>query len=487
MGAPLFICEAQPESEGDSGQLRILYANPASRELTGSEPETLIGQDLIPFLAPDINGSLRDHLHDLFRFGEPATIPDLRPVADREYELHAFPLSRGRSERWVFLLHDVTAERQRGRWWESREAELEDTIARRTAELESTHDALRKSERMAFMGTLVAGLGHDLNHLLLPIHGHLAALASSAHLDDGAQTHVKAIGQAAEYLRQLNEHLRLFAQDPERQEDSRGVTSISTWWIQVKALLEHAVPNAIEFRVDLPEDLPAVSVSSHRLTQAVLNLLINARDAITDSGTVCLWAVVGDDRKFVQLGVRDNGCGMSVDVRRRALDPFFTTKRRGRGTGLGLCLVHGIVRSVGGSIEIESKPKSGTKVVLNLPVASVGAAARAVECGGPATAAVTVQDLRFKACFEELLSSAGFSLQAAPNGKPGAVSLWVTEPSAGALSAAQDLHLTNPDCRIVLVGKGTEEWRLLGAYFVNREGGLGAMRAALSEAMSVKE
>jgi PAS domain S-box-containing protein len=488
VAVPLFICEAQSVRQRPSGRTCVLYANPASKQLAGAEPKELVGQELVPILAPSTDSSLRDRLHDLLQLGQPAIIRDLHPRSGREYELHAFPLRRGGEEprHWAFLLHDVTPERQRGRRWELREDELEDTVAKRTAELEASHEALQRSERMASMGTLVAGLGHDLNNLLLPVRGHLAALDAAA-LDESLRGHVKAISQATEYLRQLNDNLRLFALDPERREDARGVTIVGEWWGKLRTLLERAIPASAELRVDLPPDLPPVEISAHRLTQALLNLLMNAGEAVTERGVIRLWAESSEDRASVRLGVTDNGRGMSAEVRRRAFDPFFTTKRRGRGTGLGLSLVQGIVRSVGGSIEIDSKPRCGTTVVLTLPVASDDALAVVAGSATPATATVTVGDARTKACFEALLALAGFRVRAAATGDPGEVALWVTEPSAGALRAAQKLRLANPDCRILLFGKGSDEWLSLGAFAVDREGGLGAMREALAQALPVRE
>jgi signal transduction histidine kinase len=486
IGAPLFICEAQSVQQRAPGRIHVLYANPASKELTAADPEELIGQDLVLILTPNVDSAARHRLQDLLQLGQPATIPGLRAASGREYELHAFPLGREPEEltHLAILLHDVTADRKRGRRWESREDALEEIVAKRTAELEVSHEALQRSERMASMGTLVAGLGHDLNNLLLPIRGHLAALEAAA-LDESIRGHVKAIGQAAEYLRQLNDNLRLFALDPERRDDSHGVTNISDWWTRLRTLLKRAISPTVKLRVELPQDLPAVDISAHRLTQAVLNLLINASEAITERGRIRLWAETVDDRSCVRLGVTDNGRGMSAQVRRRALDPFFTTKRRGRGTGLGLPLVHGIVRSVGGSIEIDSKPRCGTTVVLNLPVAPDDAVAHAAGSRAADTAAVTVGHQRIRACFEALLASAGFKLRAARTGTPGTVAVWVTEPGPGALRAAQELRVAKRDCRILLFGKGSDEWLSLGACVVDREGGLSAMREALAQALPV--
>jgi len=364
--------------------------------------------------------------------------------------------------------------------------ELEEIVASQAAELKTSQEELQRSERMATLGTLVSGLGHDLNNLLLPIRGHLQALESSA-LDDSTRMHVQAVGQAVDYLQQLNDNLRLSALDPEGPSDARGVTDIGTWWDRLRGMLARAITAPVRLRVDLPSDLPAVGVAPHRLTQAVLNLLINASEAITGAGTVRLWAENSDGRQYVRIGVTDNGRGMTGEVQHRAFDPFFTTKQRRRATGLGLSLVHGIVHSAGGTVEIDSAPRRGTTIVLNLPVAPTDAVTR--ETAGrdePASAAVSLRDRRIAACFKALLASAGFAVQPAPTRGLVRVDLWVTEPSPSSLRAARKLRAADPNCRIVVFGRASDDWLALGALTVEREGGLSTMREALAHAISAK-
>jgi hypothetical protein len=358
-------------------------------------------------------------------------------------------------------------------------------IASQAAELKTSHEALQRSERMAALGTLVAGLGHDLNNLLLPIRGHLKALESAA-LDDSAGVHVHAIGQAIDYLQQLNDNLRLFALDPDGPDDARGVTDIWAWWERLRTVLERAIPAPVQLQVDLPDALPAVGVTAHRLTQAVLNLLINASEAIAGEGTIRLWARASEDRTFLRLGVTDSGCGMTAEVRRRAFDPFFTTKRRGQATGLGLSLVHGIVHSAGGTVELDSAPKKGTTIVLKLPVASIDTSIGEAQRSERATAAVSVRDRRIAACFEALLASAGFTIQPATTDGPGRIDVWVTEPSPRWLRLARKLRAADPGCRLVVFGRASGEWLSLGALRVAPEGGLAALREALSHAISAR-
>jgi PAS domain S-box-containing protein len=487
-----FVCEARPVSAGNTSTLRVLFANPASKPVTGLDPSEVLTKDLFSLLAPKRSAPLHDRLDDTVRSGKPATIGAIRRKVGRgtrEFELAAVPLGEAgnHTTHWAFVLRDVTAQRQRERRRGRRVDELEKIVAGQAAKLKTSHEDLQRSERMATLGTLVAGLGHDLNNLLLPIRGHLKALESSA-LDDSARMHVQLVGQAVDYLQQLNDNLRLSALDPEGPSDACGVTDIGAWWDRLRGMLVRAITVPVRLRVDLPSDLPAVGVAPHRLTQAVLNLLINASEAITGAGTVRLWAENSDGQQYVRIGVTDNGRGMTSEVQHRAFDPFFTTKQRRRATGLGLSLVHGIVHSAGGTVEIDSAPRRGTTIVLNLPVAPTDAVTR--ETAGrdqTASAAVSLRDRRIAACFKALLASAGFAVRPAPTRGPVRVDLWVTEPGPGSLRAARRLRAADPNCRIVVFGRASDEWLALGALTVEREGGLSTMREALAHAISAKQ
>jgi signal transduction histidine kinase len=485
------VCDVQPATRGKLPTLHILFANQALKAITGLEPSEAVAKDLVSLLAPKRGAPLHGRLNDLVQAGKPATVGAIRRKvgrATRDFELAAVPLGRSddRPTRWAFVLREVTAQQQRNRRRGRRVDELEGIIASQAAELKTSHEAQQRGERMATLGTLVSGLGHDLNNLLLPIRGHLKALESSP-LDDSARMHIHAVGQSVDYLQQLNENLRLFALDPDGPSDARGVTDIREWWDRLQAMLERAIPASMQLHVDLPDGLPVVGVAAHRLTQAVLNLLINASEAVTDSGTIRLWADISNDGQYVRMGVTDNGRGMTNEVRRRAFDPFFTTKRRSRATGLGLSLVHGIVRSAGGTVEVDSAPGRGTTIVLNLPtVPSDRVAQEMAKRDNRHFAAVSVRDRRIAACFRALLASAGFTVRPAPAGGTDPVALWVTEPRPSALTRARELRAANPHCRIVLFGRGSDEWRSLGALAVEREGGLGTLREALIHAISAK-
>lgn len=300
--------------------------------------------------------------------------------------------------------------------------ELERLVEERTAKLEASHEQLRQSERLASIGTLAAGLGHDMKNILLPVMCRLDALEKASQ---ATQAEVGAVRRSLDYLRRLSRGLRLFALDPDDAEASDAATQLGDWWEEVGPLLEKALPPEVEFEADLPKDLPSVPVPEHRLTQAVLNLVVNAGEATEGKGRVRLWAKPGGDT--VRLGVTDNGHGMSREVQGHALEPFFTTKKRRLSTGLGLSLVHGLAQSAGGSVKIQSKPGQGTTVTLTLPVVR-----HDVPAPGPDAriAAVSLGDQRASAFAASLLRSAGFEVRHVD--EPGESTIWITDEPAGA-------------------------------------------------------
>lgn len=242
---------------------------------------------------------------------------------------------------------------------------LEELVAERTAELRASHQQLRLAERLASVGTLAAGLGHDMNNLLFPVLCRLDAL-DAAGLDDQAAEEVAQVRQSIEYLQQLSDGLRLMVLDPDDPDASRHTTDLRSWADEVAPLLRAALPRESTLEYDIPDDVPPIAVAPHRLTQAVYNLVVNASEAISRGGTITVRAEVQGEGRLVRVSVTDNGKGMPAEVAGRALEPFFTTKKRHLSTGLGLALVHGVATSAGGSVEIESSPGAGTTVTLNL-------------------------------------------------------------------------------------------------------------------------
>ncbi|MHC4910165.1 MAG: two-component system sensor histidine kinase NtrB [Planctomycetota bacterium] len=473
------------------GRFRIRYANTAFARLVDTAVDGLLDRPLDELLSPlarrDVTGELARaargrltvSLGDLGRSGR---------RSKRDFEVTAFPLDGDPAgpASVAFLLRDVTDVRQEQRASERDRKRLEKLVGERTACLEEFHERLRLTERLASIGTLGAGLCHDMNNLLMPIRGHLDAMEALGLLDEQGE-HLWSVREAIDYLQQLTNGLRLFALNPDDPEAEAGVVEIPGWWQQLRALLARTIPAEIEFDVEFDDDLPPVGIALHRLTQAALNLLLNAVDSIDGRGRICLRGTAADDKRFVRLAVSDSGRGMSREAQQHALDPFFTTKSRGQSTGLGLSLVHGIVHSAGGRVDIESELGSGTTVTLHLPTASDEVEeAGAARDGGRAV--VTINDQRISACFSSFLSSAGFDVDREnDSGCLETAAVWVTDTSGKALAEARRLVDAASSCRIVAYGERSDAWNETGTTVIDRREGLVGIRTAIQQLLLAAE
>jgi len=389
---------------------------------------------------------------------------------------------------FVGIIRDLT-ERPGSGPGDGDQARVYELLAEQTTALQTAHLRLRMADRMASIGALAAGLGHDMNNVLLPVRARLNALKAGGERGGLAAAdlrHVAAIAKSLSYLQQLADGLHYLALDPEAGDTDLGATDMREWWSQVGPLLSKAVPKHVKVSVSLPAGLPGVRVSSHGLTQAMLNLVVNAGEAVPEhrkrrQGSVRIWARAVEGGGSVRLGVTDNGRGMSDDVRRRAFEMFFTTKPRGMGTGLGLSLVRRVVDRAGGSMEIESEPGVGTTVVLNLPVTGARMGGSAGMLG-----IITLSDGRAGAMIRHLLEGGG--IRAEVGADPADAAIWVTQATGESLARAKRWRAGRPDGKLVLLGEpgagAKAAWGALGPLTIADRDNLDEIRAVLARAMA---
>ncbi|MCC6907086.1 MAG: response regulator [Phycisphaerales bacterium] len=244
-------------------------------------------------------------------------------------------------------------------------------LAERTRELERSQRELRLSERMASIGTLCAGLGHDMGNLLLPLSVWTNSI-KAAQLPPDLEEGVRHLTMCVQYLRRLASGLRLVSLDPSRSSGDELV-KLPAWLDEIEPILRNSLPRGVNLKTEIPANLPAVRIAPHRLAQVAFNLIQNAGEVLRgrDDGLVRLWAQAEESGEGVRIGVSDNGPGMPPEVLKRCLDPFFTTKTRGISTGLGLSLVHGIIRAAGSQLAVTSSLGRGTTFSFVLPPVSV--------------------------------------------------------------------------------------------------------------------
>ncbi len=358
-------------------------------------------------------------------------------------------------------------------------------IAEQTRALATANLRLHLADRLASLGTLAAGLGHDMNNVLLPLRARLNAI-EHAGIAAPARGHVDAVRRSIAYLQHLSDALHFLALDPDgpgAARDGAGCTNLVSWWAQVGSLLNKAVPKHVRVSASFPKKLPPVGIAPHWLTQAALNLIVNAGESLPAGrrlARVRVWAKVTDAGRTVTLGVTDNGRGMSQSVQRRAFDLFFTTKARSMGTGLGLPLARKVAIRAGGNLEIRSEPGQGTTATLILPVASVGAADRAAR--PRLTAVVSVRNHRTSALVSQVLLGVGIMVRPESKSGPRTADVWVTEPTPAALLQAQRWKKAKRQRVVALVGAPKADraaWEALRPTIIDPPDDFEAIRHAL--------
>lgn len=464
----------------------ILEASRSAGLAFGWEVPDLIGRN-IAMLMPEPHRSRHDrYLADFRRTGEAHIIGQPRELVARrrdgsEYPIELtvwqVPLPEGEIPCFTGILRDISdrqaLEEERAR---ARER-LEALVADRTRALETTHDQLRQADRLATIGTLAAGLGHDMNNVLLPIRCRLDAL-EAVELPAEVAEHFQAVRSSIDYLQQLTDGLHLLALSPERDGGASGVTDIEEWWPKVQPLFARAVRHEGRLVGEVPDEVPPIAVPPHRLTQAVLNLVVNAGEAIAPGGRVTV-RIGACGRDMVRVEVADDGAGMTDEVRRRALDPFYTTKTRGLGTGLGLALVDGMARGAGGQVTIDSAPGAGTRVTIELPAAARRRrVADSVGSDLPRRAALTIADERIAAFARALLSSMGWTTDRVERPDADRHAAWIVDAAGGSIAEARAFAAGTGGI-MVLGPEQAEAWDDAGAIVVDSPDDFDAMRRGL--------
>jgi two-component system, cell cycle sensor histidine kinase and response regulator CckA len=244
-------------------------------------------------------------------------------------------------------------------------------------EREALHAQLLQAQKMETMGELAGGIAHEFNNLLTGILGFTSLLQARAAAGSPEAKALGMIEKSASQAATLTRQLLGFARKEPLRAQEVGVNGVVA---EVLSIVRTTFDRSIAIREELDPALWTVEGDPGRLAQALLNICINARDAMNSAGTLSIRTAnvetgarrtssleaVGPGR-HVLLSVRDSGCGIDPSIRSRIFEPFFTTKEQGKGTGMGLAVVYGIVKDHRGAIDLESAPGAGTEVRLYLP------------------------------------------------------------------------------------------------------------------------
>jgi PAS domain S-box-containing protein len=395
---------------------RILFANPSLASMFGYDsPGEVIGQPTMVLVAP----------HEQARILDYARRREANEAAPSRYEFEG--VQRGGTPIWLEVLVSPTR-------WEGEPATqvtlIDFTERKRTAEaLHQKEEQLRQSQKMEAIGQLAGGVAHDFNNLLTVIGGRLEILLGGLADDDPMARDLTLVQRAADRAAGLTRQLLAFSR---KQMLQPRIVDLNGVMAGMDGMLHRLIGEHIELLTQPGRDLWRVHADPGQIEQVILNLAVNARDAMPEGGRLTIrttnMLLTSSDLvemrdlaagAYVLLAVSDTGTGMDDATQARAFEPFFTTKGPGRGTGLGLSTVYGIVKQSGGDIVVRSAPRRGTTFEIYLPrvtgVVVADETPRApVSVGrGNETILVTEDDAGVRALVCDILRGQGYRVLAA--------------------------------------------------------------------------
>ncbi len=449
---------------------RVVDVNPAFLAMSGYTREEVVNDARWIFARPEMS-ALAKQMHRRVIAGESVQfeVQGFRKDGSLiEVEMRAVPIHYRGKPHALGMARDITA---------ARRAEVERT------QLEAQ---LRQAQKMEAIGHLTGGIAHDFNNILTSVMGYLvlAAEREGAHDDPKLAKYLNQAHLSCERARDLIQQMLTFSRG---QRGERRPVSLGPLVKESVKLLRSTLPSTLELVTELDDEAPQVMLDPVQADQVLLNLGINARDATEGHGAVtvavrrtaadgrvcasCRKRIAGD---FVELEVRDTGPGITPEAMERMFEPFFSTKEVGKGSGMGLATVHGIVHEHGGHIVVESQPGRGASFRVLFPTlpAAEGAAAKPARKARAAAAAPRVElaghvlvvddEAMVSEFMKELLESWGLAVTAKPNGveakeafarSPELYDLVVTDqtmPRVTGLQLARELLEIRPTVPVIL-------------------------------------
>jgi PAS domain S-box-containing protein len=352
---------------------------------------------------------------------------------------------------------------------------------RAEAEVRSLEEQLRHAQKMEALGRLAGGVAHDFNNLLMVIRGYAEMAMPSDRDTNDLRRKISEIMKASERAQALVGQLLAFSR---KQILQPRVLDLNSILLDLGAVLPRLIGEDIQLRIRPGADVGLIKADPNQIQQAILNLAINARDAMPEGGTLTIQASNvpaprssghGTNSSRVLLAVCDTGSGIPPEIRAHIFEPFFTTKEHGKGTGLGLSMVYGTVTQSGGHIEVESETGKGTTFKIFFPATDETPPRPRSEMAGSAKerASETILLVEDEPSLRDLVShyleNAGYTVITAVDGEDGLkkaasntgpIHILVTDvvmPSMGGRELAEQLRLNHPESRILFMSGYTDD------------------------------
>ena len=384
-----------------SRDLNYKFVNQSYAAMLDLTPQQIIGRPIAEILGAEAFETIRPHIETVLR-GQPveyeAAIPYPR-VGSRFVRVIYMPErdAKGHVEGWIASITDITEHKQADELLRQAKdelvkanEELEKRVQERTADLKRANAALvktieeqkslegqlRQAQKMEIVGTLAGGIAHDFNNILNIIRGYATLIGQQSSADQQVNESLKVID---EQVKRGGTVVRQLLTVARKTETHLAPTDTNELVLTFSELVKQAFPKTIDVELDLDPELPPVLADPNQMSQALLNICVNARDAMPRGGRLTIRTELIDAHKmhghlkadtsaWVCIAIGDTGTGMKDEVRARIFEPFFTTKGIGEGTGLGLAIVYGILKEHNGFVDVESTPGKGTLFRLYLPI-----------------------------------------------------------------------------------------------------------------------
>jgi PAS domain S-box-containing protein len=369
------VVEMEFDVHGQAIDYKFVEANPAFERTTGLKDA--VGQ-WMRTLAPEHEQHWFNIYGEVYKTGNSVRFENVAKELDRWYDVHAMRVGEPGTYRVAILFNDISSRVKAEQALQALNASLEDQVQLRSEELMAASEQLRQSQKMEAVGQLTSGIAHDFNNLLSGIIGSLNLLdlrISQGRLHDLSK-YTNAAQSSAKRAAALTHRLLAFSR---RQSLDAKPVEVNSLTADMTDLLDRTLGPTIGLTVNSDPQLWRVYVDANQLENSLLNLCINARDAMPDGGVVTIRTTnrsidLSTSRaynlpagEYVAVCVTDNGVGMSDDVIAKAFEPFYTTKPTGKGTGLGLSMVYGFMQQIKGQVRIYSQEGQGTTVCMYLP------------------------------------------------------------------------------------------------------------------------